>query len=258
MKPGFMSSVYPQLTLAELIATARQYGYEGIEFRTEWKHAHGIELGASEAQIAEARRMLADAGIGASCLATSVRFNSPDPAEHLPQRETLQQYVELAAALGAPCIRTFSDKLPEDSDAEREKVLGLAAQSYAAVDAFAGQHGVTVLVETHTNMRGDWARQIVDASGAAHLGVLWHIFHHVSRGQSVDAAYGFLRGHVRHVHFALTDDVPDADQQRMVNLLVGDGYDGYLSLEYEGPQEARYANQRGMENLRGILEEARQ
>lgn len=237
MKLGFMSSVYPQQTLAELIATARHYGYEGIEFRTEWKHAHGIELGASEAQIAEARRMLADAGIGASCLATSVRFNSPDPAEHLPQRETLKQYVELAAALGAPCIRTFSDKLPEDSDADREKVLGLAAESYAAVDAFAGQHGVTMLVETHTNMRGDWARGIVDASGAEHLGVLWHIFHHLSRGQSVDEAYGYLREHVRHVHFALTDDVSDADQQRMVDLLTQDGYDGYLSVEIINPQE---------------------
>lgn len=235
MKLGYMSSVYPQQTLAELIATARHYGYQGIEFRTEWKHQHGIELGTSAADIARARRLLADAGIAATCLSTSVRFNSADPSAHLPQRETLRQYVALAAALGAPYIRTFSDKLPEGSDAERREVLRLAAESYAAVDEWAAQHGVTILVETHTNMRADWARQIVDDAQATNLGVLWHIFHHLSRGQSVDAAYGYLRGLVRHVHFAITDDVADADQQRMVHLLAQDGYQGFLSVEIINP-----------------------
>ncbi len=235
MRPGFMSSVCPRQTLAELIATAKQYGYEGIEFRTEWKHAHGIELGTPAAAIAAARRTLGDAGVAASCVATSVRFNSLDAAEHLAQREILRQYVALAAELGAPCIRTFSDKLPEDSDADRERVLGLAAESYAAVDDWAGQHDVTVLVETHTNMRADWARQIVDKSAARNLGVLWHISHHISRGQSVDAAWGYLRGLVRHVHFAATEDVPNEDQMRMVAVLAKDGFQGFLSVEIINP-----------------------
>ncbi len=239
MRLGYMSSVCPTLTLAGLIETAERYGYEGIEFRTEWGHAHGVELDATPAQLAAARRVLADAGIVASCIATSVRFNAPDPREHLSQRDTLRRYVALAAEMGAPVIRTFSDPLPEDDPVERERVMRLAAESYAAVDAWAGQHGVVVLVETHTNMRGAWARRILDAANAKNLGALWHIAHHVQRGESVDAAYGALRGHVHHLHFTATEDDPvvaDADNRRSFALLADDGFDGFFSVEIINPE----------------------
>ena len=241
MKLGYMSSVCPTQTLDELTATAQRYGYEGIEFRTEWGHGHGIELDATPGQLAGARRVLADAGIAVSCLATSVRFNAPDAAEHLPQRETLRRYIALAAQVGAPYLRTFSDSLPEDDPALRDRVIRLAAESYAAVDEWAGRHGVVVLVETHTNMRGAWARQVLDAAGAANLGVLWHIGHHLQRGESVEAAYGALRGHVRHLHFTATEGDPtvtDADNQRSFDLLAGDAFEGFFSVEIINPTDS--------------------
>lgn len=239
MRPGFMSSVFPKQTLGELIDTAQRYGYEGIEFRVEWDHKHGIELEATGAQIQSARRQLGDAGIAASCIATSVKFNSLDTADHLPQRETLRKYIALAAQVGAPVIRTFSDGLPEEA-ADRDKVLHLAAESYAAVDAWAGQHGVVVLVETHTNMKGQWAKQILDEAGATNLQVLWHTGHHLQRGQSVDEAYGYISGHVRHVHFtaeAGSAHVTDADNQRMFDLLARDGFEGFFSVEIINPED---------------------
>lgn len=240
MKAGFMSSVCPKQTLPELVGTAQSYGYTGIEFRVAWDHHHGIELGASDAQLSAARRTLADGGIAASCIATSVRFNSPDPDDHLPQREMLRRYIVLAQQLGAPVIRTFSDSLPEDDPKARERVLQLAAASYAAVDDWAGEHGITVLVETHTNMKGQWARQILDQAAADNLAVLWHTGHHLQRGQSVDEAYDHIRGRVRHVHFTATEDsdtVTDADNLRMFELLDKDGFDGYFSVEIINPDD---------------------
>ena len=71
------------------------------------------------AQFDAARQALADSGIAASCIATSVRFNSPDRANHLPQRETLRSYIALAAAVGAPYLRTYSDSLPEEDTEAR-------------------------------------------------------------------------------------------------------------------------------------------
>jgi sugar phosphate isomerase/epimerase len=239
MRPGFMSSVFPKQTLGELIGTAQEYGYEGLEFRVEWDHRHGVELAASEAQLQDARRLLADGGIAASCIATSVKFNSLDVADHLPQRESLRQYIVLAAQVGAPVIRTFSDGLPEDA-ADRDTVLHLAAESYAAVDAWAREHGIVVLVETHTNMKGQWAKQILDEARATNLEVLWHTGHHLQRGQSVNEAYGYIKGHVRHVHFTAESDskhVTDADNQRMFDLLALDGFEGFLSVELINPED---------------------
>jgi sugar phosphate isomerase/epimerase len=245
MRPGYMTSVCPDQTLPQLIDTARRHGYEGIEFRVEWGHKHGIELGSQDGptlgtKLALARRMLAEHGIAASCIATSCRFNSPEAADHLPQRESLRRYIALARELDAPYIRTFSDSLPEGEAAEREKVLSLAAESYAAVDAWAGEHGVIVLVETHTNMRGEWARRILDQAGARNLKVLWHIGHHLSRGQSVDEAYAHIGGQVAHVHFSAPDDddiVTDADNLRSFELLSEAGFDGFFSVEIINPPD---------------------
>ncbi|HHE72753.1 MAG TPA: sugar phosphate isomerase/epimerase [Chloroflexi bacterium] len=240
MRPGFMSSVCPEQTLSELIETAERYGYEGIEFRVEWGHHHGVELDATEAQLKGVRQKLVGHGIAASCVATSAKFNSPERADHLPQREALRRYVALAALIGAPYIRTFSDPLPEEDPALRDRVLSLAAESYASVDEWAGQHGVTVLVETHTNMKGQWARRILDASGARHLQVLWHIEHHLRRGQSVDEAYEHIRGYVGHVHFSALDDNPhvtDADNRRMFELLAADHFGGFISVEIINPSD---------------------
>ncbi len=241
MKAGFMTSVCPGQTMPELVETAQRYGYEGIEFRVEWGHKHGIELGATAARLAAARRMLAEGGIAASCIATSVKFNAPDAAAHVPQREQLRRYIELAQQVGAPCIRTFSDGLPEEDAAARERVLDLAAASYAAVDEWAGAYGVTVLVETHTNMKGQWARAILDRAGARNLAVLWHTGHHLQRGQSVDEAYAAIGAWVRHVHFTARRGgqvVTDADNQRMYDLLARDGYKGVFSVEIIHPQDS--------------------
>jgi sugar phosphate isomerase/epimerase len=234
-----MSSVCPKQTLSELIETAEKYGYRGLEFRVEWGHGHGIELEATPEQLRAARKLLADGGLVASCIATSVRFNSADRADHLPQRENLVKYVALAAEVGAPYIRTFSDSVPEEDEAARNQVLSLAAESYASVDEWAREHGIEVLVETHTNMRGHWARQILDEAQAGSLQVLWHIGHHLRRGQSVDEAYHYIRGHVRHLHFnALpnAESVTDADNQRSFDLLSVDGFSGFFSVEVINPE----------------------
>ena len=236
MKPGFMSSVCPDQTLPQLIETAKKHGYKGIEFRTEWDHQHGIELTATSAQLKQARATLADAGIAASCIATGVKFNSEDPADHLPHREDLRRYIALAAQVGAPYLRTFSDTLPEQEDA-REKVLSLAADSYASLDDWAQQHGVEMLVETHTNMSGQWARQILDQAQAPSLQVLWHIGHHLSRGQSVDETYPHIRGHVRHLHFGQGRELSlDQENLRSFELLSADGFTGFFSVEYINPE----------------------
>jgi len=240
MKPGFMTSVCPKQNLQALIGTAKKYGYEGIEFRVEWKHMHGIELDASPAQLKTAKQMLADSGIAASCVATSVKFNSGNPEDHLPHREALRKYIALAAEIGAPVIRTFSDSVPEDDEAARNRVLSLAAESYASVDDWAAQHGIEVLVETHTNMRGHWAKQILDEADAKSLQVLWHIGHHLRRGQSVDEAYGYIKGHVRHLHFSARSSdevVTDADNQRTFELLAKEHFTGFFSVEVINPDD---------------------
>ncbi len=240
MKLGFMSSVLPRERLPGLIAAARRYGYAGLEFRPEWGHGHGIELGTAPWRLREARARLADSGLEATCIASGVRLFAPGSDVQRANRARLRQYIVLAAEVGAPLVRTFADPLPEEDAALREQVFDLAAASYAAVDEWAGQHGVTVLVETHTNMLARYARAIVDRAACQHLGVLWHSAHHLLRGESVGEAYGLLRGLVRHLHFtadALQQAPTEADNVCQFGLLLHDGFEGYASVEIINPSE---------------------
>ena len=237
MRPGFMSSVCPKQTLPELIESAKEYGYEGIEFRVEWDHGHGIELTTSYDDLGVAQGMLEDNGIEASCIATGVKLNTVDESAHLAARESLMRYIELAQNVGAPYLRVFADKVPEDSV---DRVLELAAASCAAVDDHAGQHGVDILIKTHTNMRPEWAKRIVNDSGGQHVGVLWHIGHHISRGQSVDEAWGHISSDIKHVHFSAREEgkAGESDNQRTFDLLGPAGFDGFFSVEVINPDDS--------------------
>jgi len=97
---------------------------------------------------------------------------------------------------------------------------------------------VYVLIETHTNMRAHWARKIIDTAQADRLGVLWHIGHHVGRGQSVDEAYPHIKGYVYHLHYNEGGKVTDADNQRTFDLLKPDGFEGYFSVEVINPDDS--------------------
>jgi sugar phosphate isomerase/epimerase len=240
MKPGFMSSVCPKQSLPGLVETATSFGYEGIEFRVEWDHGHGIELSASQDQLAASQGLLEDNGIEATCIATGVKINSVEEADHIKARDEMKRYIELAQSVGAVYLRVFGDKVPDEVESERDTALKLAAESCAAVDDHAGQHNVEILIETHTNMRADWAKQIVDDSGGHNVGVLWHIGHHICRGQTVDEAYGHIAAEIRHVHFNVSQDgkADVAENQRTFDLLGAAGYEGYFSVEVINPEDS--------------------
>ena len=237
MRPGFMSSVCPKQTLSELIKTAKEHGYEGLEFRVEWGHGHCVELTASFDELGVAQGMLEDNGIEATCIATGVKLNTVEESDHQAARESMMRYVELAQNVGAPFLRVFADKVPED---QVDTVLKMAAESCAAVDDHAGQHGVAILIETHTNMRPEWAKRIVTDSGGENIGVLWHIGHHLSRGQSVDDAWAHISDDIGHVHFSAREEgkADDDENKRTFELLGPAGYDGFFSVEVINPDDS--------------------
>ena len=51
MKLSFMTFLYPRLRHDAVIAKALQFGYQGIEWRAEAEHLHGIELESSAEEI---------------------------------------------------------------------------------------------------------------------------------------------------------------------------------------------------------------
>jgi len=241
MKYSFMSFSCPELALAEIMAVAARFGYDGIELRLDAGHKHGVEASASATGREEIREKVAGNKIPVCCLATSCRFASP---EH-PRRNVSDalQRIDLAGDIGVPRIRVFGGAFPED--VSREDAIVLAANSLRSIAERAHDRGVIVCMETHDA----WCdpghvAEVMRRVDHPSIGVNWDIMHPVRAGHATIAeSFDALRPWVRHVHFHDGVDkdgelrmVPvglgKIDHRTAVRLLKDARYDGYLSGEW--------------------------
>lgn len=256
MKLAFMSSVYPKMALTDLLAVGEQYGYEGIEFRPEWEHGHGIELAASAAQRNEIAKVLAGSPLEGCALSPGVKFCSPDPEQRDAQFESLCKYVRLAADVGIGRMRIFGDPLPNDG--RRAACYRHQAEYLARAAAEADQAGVTLVLETHANFRAFDAGEMLYRTGyPPALRINWHLDHCLGHGEDVDEAYRHVKGRVSHVHFSFPkEDHGTGHIKRQAELLLGEGYDGFFSVELinpDDPQAVMASHAEGWKKLRRTL-----
>ena len=239
MKFGFMSSVCPKQSLAELIESAKRYDYEHIELRVEWEHGHGVELNAGTTQFREARQQLEDSGIALSCIATGVRFIDPDASKRVEQVEQLKRYIDLSAAVGASNIRIFGDAVPKDDPVKVDQTLDWEAEGIRACDGLAADAGIALCLETHGNLLASYVAEVLYRAETRSAFVNWHASHHLRHGQPTEVAYVHLRGKIRHLHVNFGDSGPMPESERLpLKLVSQDGYDGFCSVEVINPPDA--------------------
>jgi sugar phosphate isomerase/epimerase len=235
MKLSFMTFLYPQLSSDAVMAKAKQFGYDGIEWRAEAGHKHGVELDAPAGVVKGIRARVADAGLLTSCLATSVKFCSPDKAERDANLERLYAYVDLAAEIGAPCIRFFGDPIPNTGRGARAESYAQQSPYMALAAARAAKSGVRLCLETHSVFRAFDAGEVLFRAGyPSALWINWHLEHCINNGEDVDEAYRHVKGRVTHAHFSMTragerDMTPYV--AREMELLHAEGFQGFFSVE---------------------------
>jgi sugar phosphate isomerase/epimerase len=240
MKYAFMTFSTPQLTLDEVLKTAEMYGYEGVEFRLDAKHAHGVEVAATPAEREAMRKMIVESGIAPCCLATSIKY--ADPAAEAEMIKQTHERIDLAGDLGSPAIRVFGGALGQGLT--REQAIAHVAKCLSSVADHAARRNVVVCLETHDA----WCDP---AHVAAVLGKVnhpfiacnWDVMHPVRMGfATVEQSFEVLKNWIRHTH--LHDGVGgkdlkmvpigegDIDHRAFVRCLKSIHYKGYLSGEW--------------------------
>jgi len=260
MNYAFMSFSCPQATFGEMLALAVQYGYDGIEPRAAGGQNHGVELKASAEERASFRAQAAEAGVAICCLASGARF--ADPASSDEQVAETLEYIDLAADIGAPALRVFGGRIPAgiSREAAVDGVTGALKQLAERADA----RDVAVCMETHD----DWCNPadvaaVMERVDHAAIGVNWDAAHPLRQASwTLADSYRTLRPWIRHVHMHdmfLAVDRPDytpfgtgeVDHREVLQLLHGDGYDGYLSGEWIDWQPPEVHLPREIATLRG-------
>lgn len=245
MRMCFSTLACPTWTLPQVIEIAVRSGYEGLELRFLEGEDSLWKLPAFQGSgLATSKRMITDSGLAITCVGTSCRFHSPDPLEREGWVEEGKRMADLAAALGAPGIRVFGDKIQPGAD--RETTRTWIAEGVRKLAERTREKGVGVWLETH----GDFASsaetmQIVRESGRSDIGVVWDPANAFTDGKEqpsgVAPAFGSA---LRHVHLRDLDDrggewepVLSGEGKFPLREIVAElgklGYAGFLSFEWE-------------------------
>lgn len=225
MKLCFMTFVCPGWEIERAVKFAREADYDGVEIRVDAGHRHNISTQSSAETRRYVRKLFGDHGIEIACVATSVQFGYPNPAEHRKNVETAKANLNLAADLGAPLVRIFAGGgMPALTSAAAKQV----AAAFDEVGDYAMASGVRPMLECgHDIIKGAAeADEVVKKIRTQNFGALWNY------SEMDGKTYDVLKDRISHFH--VHDEVLDPGNMNILVLakqMKGVGYRGYVSLE---------------------------
>lgn len=239
MKIAFSTLGCPDWDLETILSKGREYGYDGIEIRGIKGEFDLTVVPELTGRVEETRALFERYGLSVACISSSARFSSPDPDVRRANVESAKAHMEIARSLGAPCLRVFGGNIPEG--VERERCEDYIAEALRELGGYAEDVGVKVALETHDSFStGEQVAAVLKKTDHPMVGALWDIHHPIRNGEPPEETIKHLTGKVFHVH------VKDGDfttytllgegripTLRILRLLKEEGYDGYLSVEWE-------------------------
>lgn len=239
MKTSFSTLGCPNWPLAEILSTAKDLGYDGIELRGLGEdiclpNSRIFQSSNAENVKAELKRK----GLYITCISTECELQKKNP-EIIPQARA---YIDLAEKFGSPYIRLLGDTNPwpgENVDA------ALVEKNLKSLIPYAEKAGVTLLIESNGVFSNTaLLKELLDKIASPFAAALWDINHPVRYGSETPAeTYGNIGTYVRHVH--VKDSKPengklaykmlgygDLPLREAFSILKSNGYDGCISLEW--------------------------
>jgi sugar phosphate isomerase/epimerase len=241
---GFSTLGCPAWDWIPILDFAAKHGFASIELRGIQKAMDLTERPEfSPGRIQQSKKDLADRGLRVSCLGASARMHETEPDVLKAQMSEARRFIDLAAKLGAPYVRVFGDKL----DAmRREQVMAHVSAGLGGLGRYAGDRGVTVLIESHGDfVQSPALKELLERAASPHVALLWDAHHTYAAGkEEPEQTFAELRRYVRHTH--LKDSRPgekerqyvltgegDVPVKRQVQILAKAGYKGDYSFEWE-------------------------
>jgi sugar phosphate isomerase/epimerase len=245
MKTSFSTLACPDWSLAEVLAAAAGYGYDGVELRVISRELDLWKLPEfNSSSLAATRAAIHDEGLVVAAVGSSACFHSADIQERERNFNSALRLAEVAVGLGSPAIRVFGDRIQPGS--EREQTAERIADSLTRLADRLRPDGVQVWLETH----GDFAAgadvsEILERLNSAEVGLVWDPANAFEQKGEMPLILPQMSSRIRHVHLKdLRRDVqgsscyvPTGEGEfpfpTMFAALEGIGYDGFISFEWE-------------------------
>ena len=243
MKISFSTLSCPQWSWTKVIDEASRMGYDGIEVRgiQDELYLPNLKPFMSE-NLDNTLKDLKERGLEICCLDTSCIFHD-DNIFDASLKEGIAT-INLAKYMGIPYIRVFGDRIPDVG--KKDETIKQVAKGIEQLGRYAEDKGVIVLQETHGAFsNSDYLLEVLDKASSPAIGVIWDIANPFEENnESIYETYRKLSKYIKHthikdikvsdksiqVHMPGKGDLPIED---IISLLKGNGYNGWLSFEWE-------------------------
>ena len=239
---AFSTLACPSWSIERIIAKAFEFGYEGIEWRGG-PQGH-VQPTMPAARKAVLEKMAMDTGLIAIAVTAYTSFVSNLAEERQSNIDELRRYIDLAAELDAPYVRTFLGELPEGTNLDSSIYEKISGCLNSAAD-YASSVGVKIAVEPHDDfVRSATIVPILTQVQHPALRVIWDIGNAFAAGEDLKEGFELLKNRIAYVQ------VKDGRKHgtewqlcslgqghvplgRAFELLLAHGYEGALSVEWE-------------------------
>lgn len=231
MKPSWMTyGVLKNLSRVDLLSVLKDNGFEGVEFRTDANHGHGVEADIDAAKREHVVADCAAAGIQICSVATGNRYHDVDAKDVKRHVEETRTRMQLAADLGAPRVRVFGNNFPDG--VPRDQTISQVADALKELCVFGLDMGVKPCLELHGEFDWQACKAVAEEVDHANFGLIWNSTQQDIVDGSLETALDAVWPWLDHVH--LHDLAGQGYPYReLFRLLCQRGYEGYLSAEAE-------------------------
>ncbi len=262
----------PKISIQQVIEHCAELGVQGIDILHRQMDIPGKEPldATARTYLRGLKRQAFINGVDVICVSTHQTFVSPKPEEVAQNVEHTKKCIEIAYELGAPCIRINTGRWNTSKDFDelmKNRGMEPVLPGYTEDDGFkwcidgiqrclpkAEECGVILGLENHWGLARtpEGLLRIVNAIPSPWLGVL------MDTGNFLQEPYPKLQQIAPRTVFVQAKTyfgggewyTLDLDYPRIARILADVDYHGYVSLEYEGKEEAGTAVPKSLQVLR--------
>ena len=224
-----------KLTMEEFFRKATELGVHGVDVTTYW-------LKSTEPEYLNSLRHLAfNNGLGFSGAAIRTEMCQSDPAKREEQAKNIQRWTDATDRLGASHLRVFTGDIP--AGAAREQAIQWVVEVMKPACEYSSQRGITLGVESHHGLSARAAEivEIMRQLNSPYAGINLDISNfEAPADEQMYSDIATCIPYATHVHvrdhFGSSGRPIDLD--RVWQMFAKGGYRGYMSVEYEGEEDA--------------------
>ena len=242
-----------------------------LEFCAGTLGLDGVEMvfdhfdSTSKSHLRNLKRRCCELQMELMCVSPGNDFGKLSEAKIAAQMRHLRKWIDIAFFLGAPMVRIYSGN-PEKEEL-RQSTWPLMIKRLKEITRYAAERGIILALENHNHggftdtaenvikmmnqVNSPWLRPLLDVGNFGAQDYPYEVDFYPAIEKLAPTS---LMVHVKHYGPDRQGRDKKIDYERVMKILKKANYQGYLSIEYEGEEDAFTAMPRIVKYLRKLLQ----